>query len=39
LYTPLLSHTHYMHHPPHSARLYHPNNIGWRVQIFKLLIM
>ena len=25
--------------PPQSSRFYHPNNIGWAVQITKLLIM
>ena len=25
--------------PSHSSRFYHPNNIGWGVQIFQLLIM
>jgi hypothetical protein len=36
--SPLL-HTRYVPRPPHSSRLYHPNNIGWAVQIIKLLIM
>jgi len=31
-------HTRYMPHPSHS-RFYHQNNIGWGVQIIKLLIM
>ena len=26
--TPLLTHTHYIRHPSHSSRVYHPNNIG-----------
>ena len=26
-------------HPAHSSQFYHPNNIGWGVQIFQLLIM
>jgi len=40
LYTPpLLTHTHYMPRPSHSSRFYHPNNIGWGIQIIKLLIM
>jgi len=40
LYTPLLSpHTSYMPHPSHSSPFGHPNNIGWRVQIIKLLIV
>jgi len=34
-----LPHTHYMTHPSHSSRFYYPNNIGWVVQIIKLLIM
>ena len=34
-----LSHTRYMPRPSHSSRLYHPSNIGWGVQIIKLLIM
>jgi len=38
LYTPL-PHTFYMHRPSHSYRFYHPNNIGWGVQIIKLLFM
>jgi hypothetical protein len=25
--------------PSHSSRFYHPNNIGWWVQIIKLLIL
>jgi hypothetical protein len=28
-----------MPRPSHSSRFYHPNNIGWRVQIIKFLIM
>jgi len=38
LYVPL-PHTRYMSHPSHSSRFYHPNNIRWRVQIIKFLIM
>jgi hypothetical protein len=34
-----LPHTRYMPHPSHSFRFYHPHNIGWGVQIMKLLIM
>jgi hypothetical protein len=34
-----LSHTCYMPRPSHSSRFYHPHNIGWGVQIVKLLIM
>ena len=29
----------YMPRPSHSSRFYHPHNIGWVVQIIKLLIM
>jgi len=36
---PLLPHTRYMPRPSHSSRFYHPNNIGWAVQIIQLLIM
>ena len=32
-------HTCYMPHPSHSSPFGHPNNIGWRVQIIKLLIV
>ena len=40
LYTPLLSpHTRYIPRPSHSSRFYHSNNVGWAVQIIKLLIM
>jgi hypothetical protein len=39
LYTCPLSHTCYMPRPSHSSRFYHPNNIGWGVQIIKPLIM
>ena len=35
----LFPHTRYMSHPSHSSLFYHPNNIGWAVQITKLLIM
>jgi len=34
-----LSHTRYMPRPYHSSPFYHPNNVGWGVQIIKLLIM
>ena len=38
LYKPVPSpHTRYMPRPSHS-RFYHPNNIGWGVQIVKLII-
>jgi len=33
---PLLK-TFYMHRPSHSCRFYHPNNIGWGVQIINPL--
>ena len=40
LYTLLLSpHTRYMPRPSHSSGFDHPNNIWWRVQVTKLLIM
>ena len=40
LYTPLLSpHTCYMPRQSHSSRVYHPNNIGWGVEIHQLVIM
>ena len=32
-------HTCHMPRPSHSSRFYHPHNIGWAVQIIKLLIM
>ena len=38
-YTYLLPHTCYMPRPSHFSRFDHPNNIGWAVQIIKLLIM
>ena len=34
-----LPHTHYMPRPSHCSRFYHPYNIGWGVQINKILIM
>jgi hypothetical protein len=34
-----LPHTCYMPCPSHSSRFHHPHNIGWGVQIMKLLIM
>jgi hypothetical protein len=37
--TLLFHHTRYMLRPSHTSRFYHPNNIGWGVQIIKLLIM
>ena len=39
LYDSHLPHTRYMPRPSHSSWFYHPNNIGWGVQIIKLLIM
>ena len=38
-HTSPLPHTRYTPRQSHSSRFYHPNNIGWAVQIFKLLIM
>jgi hypothetical protein len=38
-YASPLSHTHYMHHPFHSSRFDHPNNIVWGVQVIQQLIM
>ena len=32
-------HTRYMPRPSHISLFYHPNNIGWAVQIIQLLIM
>ena len=37
VYTSPLPHTRYMPRPSHSSRLYHPNNIGWAVQIINFL--
>jgi len=37
VYTSVLPHRCHMPHPTHS-RFYHPNNIGWEVQIIKLLV-
>ena len=31
-------HTRYMPRPFHSSRFFHPNNIGWGVQIIKLFV-
>jgi len=39
VYTSTLPHTCYMTRPSHSFRFDYPNNIGWGVQIIKLLIM
>ena len=39
VYTSPLPHTCYMPCPTHTSRFDNPNNIGWGVQIIKLLIM
>jgi len=39
VYASPLPHTHYMPRPSRSSQFYHPKNIGWAVQIIKLLIM
>jgi hypothetical protein len=39
IHPPLLSRTRHMPSPSHSSRFYHPYNIGWGVQIIKLLVM
>ena len=39
VYSSLFPHTRYMPRPFHASRFYHPNDIGWAVQIIKLLIM
>ena len=39
LYIPYFSPTRYMPRSHHSSRIYHQENIGWGVQIMKLLIM
>jgi hypothetical protein len=39
IHASLLPHPRYMPRPFHSYRFYHPHNIGWEVQIMKLLIM
>ena len=33
IHPPLLTHTRHMPSPSHSSRFYHPDNIGWGVQI------
>ena len=38
VYASPVPHTRYMPIPSHSSRFYHPNNIGWGVQIIKFLI-
>ena len=39
LYASPLPHKRYMPRPSHSSRFYHPNIIGWGLQIIKLLII
>ena len=39
VYASSLPHTCYMSRPSHYCHSYHPNNIGWGIQIIKLLIM
>ena len=39
VYASPLPYTRYMSRPSHSSRFYHPNIIGWGVQIIQLLIM
>jgi hypothetical protein len=40
MYAPLPSpYTRYIPCPSHSSRFYNPHNIGWGVQIIKLLII
>jgi len=39
VYASPIPHTRHMAHPSHSSRFYHPNNIGWGVQIIQLIIM
>ena len=39
IYASPLTHMCYMSCPFHSSRFWHPHNIGWAVQIIKLLIM
>jgi hypothetical protein len=38
VYASPLPHSHYIPCPPHSSQFYHPNNIGWVVQIIKFLL-
>jgi hypothetical protein len=38
IYASPLPHMRYMPGPSHCSRFYHPNNIGWGVQIIQLLI-
>jgi hypothetical protein len=39
IYTSILPHICYMSHPSHSSPFNHQNNIGWGVQIIKVLMM
>ena len=39
VYTSTLPHIYYMSRSPHSSRFDHQNNIGWGVQVIKLLTM
>jgi hypothetical protein len=39
VYTSPLSHMCYIPYPSHSSQFYHPDNIGWEVQLINLLIM
>jgi hypothetical protein len=39
VHAPPLPHTRYILRPSHSSRFYNPHNIGWGVQIIKLLIL
>jgi hypothetical protein len=39
VYNSPVPHTCHIPHPSHSSRFDHPNNIGWRVPIIKLLII
>ena len=39
IYIPPLPHTRYIPRPSYSSRFYHPDNIGWDVQIIQLLTM
>jgi hypothetical protein len=39
IHASLLPHPRYIHLPSHCSRFYHSHNIGWRVQIIRLLIM
>ena len=39
LHNPSHPHTRHMARPSHSYRFYHPKNIGWALEIIKLLVM